>query len=196
VSQLCPTKYRARLFGAIPVTVSVAYFRGYHVNRIALGIAIAALGLGVSTASAQQKSLKDQIVGAWILVSTSNIAADGSKRDLWGPNPTGTLIFDASGRFAQIITRSDIPKFKANNRLQGTPEENAASVRGTTASFGAWSANEADKTLTVRNEGGMYPNQNGDESKRPVSVSAEELKITTPTTAAGMRAENTWRRAK
>jgi hypothetical protein len=165
-------------------------------RRIALAITIAALGLGVGTASAQQKSLKDQIVGTWTLVSTSNTAADGSKQDLWGANPKGMLIFDASGRFTQIIVRSDIPKFKANSRLQGTPEENAASVRGTTATFGTWSANEADKTLTVRNEGAMYPNQIGEESKRPVSVSAEELKITNPTTAAGMRAENVWRRAK
>jgi len=122
--------------------------------------------LWAGTASAQQKSFKDQIVGAWILVSTDNTAPDGSKHQIWGPNPTGMLVLDASGRFTQIIVRSDRPKFKANNRMQGSPEENAAAVQGTTATFGSWSVNEADKTLTVRNEGSMFPNQVGTESKR------------------------------
>ncbi len=77
--------------------------------------------LWAGTASAQQKSFKDQIVGAWILVSTDNTAPDGSKQQIWGPNPTGMLVLDASGRFTQIIVRSDRPKFKANNRMQGSP---------------------------------------------------------------------------
>ena len=109
------------------------------------------------------------------MVSTDNTAPDGSKQQIWGPNPTGMLVLDASGRFTQIIVRSDRPKFKANNRMQGSPEENAAAVQGTTATFGSWSVNEADKTLTVRNEGSMFPNQVGTESKRPISVSGDEL---------------------
>ena len=136
-------------------------------NRpIALALVTTALlgsVLCAGTASAQQKSLKDQIVGAWILASTDNTAPDGSKQQIWGSNPTGMLVLDASGRFTQIIVRSDRPKFKANNRMQGSPEENAAAVQGTTATFGSWSVNEADKTLTVRNEGSMFPNQVGTE---------------------------------
>ena len=50
----------------------------------------------------------------------------------------------------------DVPKFKANNRQQGTPEENTAAVRGTTATFGTWSIDEASKTITVRNVGGLF----------------------------------------
>jgi hypothetical protein len=162
-------------------------------NRpIALALFTAALlgsVLWAGTASAQQKSFKDQIAGAWILVSTDNTAPDGSKHQIWGANPKGMLILDASGRFSQIIVRSDRPKFKANNRMQGSPEENAAAVQGTTATFGSWSVNEADKTLTVRNEGSMFPNQVGTESKRPISVSEDELKVTNPSTASGLRSE-------
>jgi hypothetical protein len=167
-------------------------------NRpIALALVTTALlgsVLWAGTASAQ--SLKDQIVGAWILASTDNTAPDGSKQQIWGPNPTGMLVLDASGRFTQIIVRSDRPKFKANNRMQGSAEENAAAVQGTTATFGSWSVNEADKTLTVRNEGSMFPNQVGTESKRPISVSGDELKVTNPSTASGLRSDNVWRRAK
>ena len=61
----------------------------------------------------------------------------------------------------------DRPNFKVNNRLEGTPDENKAAVHGTTATFGTWSVDEANKTITVRNEGSMFPNQVGSGSNGP-----------------------------
>ena len=146
---------------------------------------------------AQQKALKDQLVGTWIAVSVDNTAPDGKKSQLFGPNPKGILVFDASGQYSQIIVHPDTPKFKDNNRLKGTPEENAAAVHGTTANFGTWTVDEASKTITVRNVGGMFPNSAGSDSKRiVVSVTADELKLTNPATAAGLRSDNVWKRAK
>jgi hypothetical protein len=75
-------------------------------------------------------------------------------------------------------------------------DDGQTTCQGTTATFGSWSVNEADKTLTVRNEGSMFPNQVGTESKRPISVSGDELKVTNPSTASGLRSDNVWRRAK
>ena len=96
-----------------------------------------------------------------------------------------------------IIVNPDTPKFKVDNRLKGTPEENAAAVHGTTANFGTWMVDEASKTITVRNVGGMFPNSAGSDSKRiVVSVTADELKLTNPATAAGLRSDNVWKRAK
>jgi hypothetical protein len=161
--------------------------------------AITALGLALlpSNSIAQQKSLKEQLTGTWILVSADATASDGKKEQLYGPNPKGILVFDSSGQYAQIIVRPDIPKFKVNNRLKGTPEENAAAVQGTTATFGTWAIDEASKTINVRYAGSLLPNQAGTDSKRTVvSVTADELKISNPATGAGMRADNVWRRAK
>jgi Lipocalin-like domain len=161
-------------------------------------VSILLLGLALlgSDAAAQQKSLKDQLTGAWVIVSTDQMSPDGTKHQLFGPSPKGVLVLDASGQYVQIIVRPGRPKFKANNRQQGTAEENQAAVQGTTATFGTWSVDEGSKTLVVRIEGGMYPNQDGTESKRPVSVSGDELKITNPATASGMKSDNVWRRAK
>ena len=93
-------------------------------------------------------------------------------------NPKGILIFAANGQYSQIIINPDVPKFKVNNRLKGTPEENTAAVHGTTANFGTWTIDEASKTITVRNAGGMFPNGAGVETKRVVSsVTADELKL-------------------
>jgi hypothetical protein len=114
--------------------------------------AIAALGLSAlpGNAVAQTKSLKEQLTGTWIVVTNDSVAPDGTKRQLFGPNPKGLLLFDATGHYAQILVLPDRPKFKINNRLEGTPEENKAAVQGTTATFGTWSVDEASKTCAMR----------------------------------------------
>ena len=165
-------------------------------RRIALAlttIALSGLILSAGEATAQQKSLKEQLVGAWTFVS----AADSDNRQLFGPNSKGVMILDASGQYAQIIVRPDVPKFATNNRLQGTPEENKAAVEGTTANFGTWTVDEGSKTLTVHYVGGMFPNQTGTDSKRTiVSVTADELKLHVAAIGAGGSTDNVWRRAK
>jgi hypothetical protein len=94
--------------------------------------AITTLGLAVlpTGAVSQQKLLKDQLVGTWRLVSNDNVAPDGTKRQIFGANPRGILIFEANGRYAQIFLRPGRPNFKANNRLQGTLEEIKAAYEG------------------------------------------------------------------
>ena len=45
----------------------------------------------------------------------------------------------------------------------------------------------ASKTITVRNEGGMFPNQVGTESKRTVTLQGDQLRVSNPTPASGGR---------
>lgn len=166
--------------------------------RLLMGLAVTALGLAVlpGIAVGQQKSLKEQLAGTWRIVSNDNVAPNGTKRQLFGPNPEGVLVLAANGQYAQIIVRPDKPKFKVNNRLEGTPEENTAAVHGTTATFGTWSVDEANKMLIVRNEGGMFPNQAGTESKRSVTLAGDELKVSNPTPASGGKSDSVWKRVK
>ena len=69
---------------------------------------ITALGLALLPAAsgAQQKSLKEQVVGTWTAVSTTNTGTNGTKSELFGPNPRGLLIFESNGRFSLISIRS------------------------------------------------------------------------------------------
>jgi hypothetical protein len=127
----------------------------WHIGTSLAMITASGLILLPGTAASQQKSLKEQIAGAWQIVSTDQTAPDGAKHQLFGPNPKGILVLDPSGQYAQIIVRPDRPKFKANNRQKGTAEENQAAVQGTTATFGTWSVDEASKTLVVRITSGM-----------------------------------------
>jgi hypothetical protein len=152
--------------------------------------AIAALCLGLcgGPAAAQQAALKDQLVGAWTMVSSTA---------RFGTNPKGQMILLANGRYSFMISRLDVPKFAANNVTQGTADENAAVVKGVIANFGTWSFDEATKTLTTNVEASTYPNLNGASQKRVISsLTADELKYTNPTSAAGTVDEAVWKRVK
>ena len=74
------------------------------------------------SANGQEKSLKDQIVGTWILVSTETMTQSG-KRYPYGTDPRGVLILDAIGRYAVVQGRIDRPKLKSAVRRDVTKEE-------------------------------------------------------------------------
>jgi Lipocalin-like domain len=150
-----------------------------------------------SSAMAQQKSLKEQLIGIWTFASSIDTNKDGTKTNRWGPNAKGQLMLDPSGRFSFLISRASIPKFAASNVNQGTAEENKAVVQGIIAYIGTWSVDDATKTLTTNIEAGSYPNLNGGTQKRIItSLTADELKYTNPATTTGTSSDVVWRRAK
>jgi len=161
--------------------------------------ALTAFGLAVlpSTAVSQKKSLKEQLVGTWTLVSANQVSKEGVKSDRWCPNPRGRAIFEANGRYTFMIFRTDIPKFASNNMNQVTAEEAKAAIQGMTANYGTWSIDEATKTLTTNIEGSSSPNLNGGTQKRIISsLSADELKYTNPASQIGSVDDVVWKRAK
>src|SRR5262245_3521543 len=161
--------------------------------------AMTALGVALLPGStlAQPAPLKEQLVGTYTLVSVASTTRDGAKVDLFGTNPKGLIIFDARGHYTQVIVRSDRPKFKANNRLEGTPEENKAALAGGIGQFGTWSVNEADKSVNLHQDAVVhFPNEEGTDQKRVLSLTADELSIIIPLTGDGGRAEQVWRRVR
>ena len=90
-------------------------------RRNILGVSVMALsGLAfvVGDVFAQQKTLKEQLVGAWALVSEEITPSTGVKRQDFGANPKGILILDAGGRYAIVQSKPDRPKFKASDNLR------------------------------------------------------------------------------
>lgn len=150
----------------------------------------------VGDALAQQKTLKEQLVGTWTLVSNDIVAQDGTRRQNFGPNPKGILIIDANGRYAQIQVNPNRPKFKGRTRLDGTPEENKAVMQATSASFGTLEVNEADKSVIQHVEFHIFPNDDGRDVKLSITVTGDELKYTNPISAAGGKAEAVYKRVK
>jgi hypothetical protein len=143
------------------------------------------------------QGLKQQLVGAWTRVSVDNTDPDGTKHQYFGANPKGIMILDASGQYAEVTMRPVLPKFKdiKNLRLDTSAEEYAQAARAYAAGFGTWSVNEADKTLTIKNEGALIPNAEGAEGKLSVSLTGDDLKLVATSAARG-KAESVYRRAK
>jgi len=155
-------------------------------NIISLS-AITALGLALSAGIAVAQSAKD-LVGSWTVVSV----------DAYGPNPKGSLIFEANSRFSLQLMRADLPKYASNNRTQGTPAEYKATAEGSISYFGTYSVSGTDLMLHV--EGSTFPNWTGTDQKRVnLSVTGDELKYTNPTPSggpAGAAIPLVWKRVK
>ena len=168
-------------------------------KRFTLCVAAICL-LGSPMARAQTKrnekaKAAESVVGTWTLVS--EVAHQGEKTTLpLGPNPLGSIMLDPGGRFILMIARPNLPKFAANKRDAGTPEENKAVLAGSLAFFGTYSVNEADHVLTLHPEASTFPNWVGADQKRYTAVAGDEMKWTNRTPAIGAEVvELVWKRA-
>jgi hypothetical protein len=151
--------------------------------------------LSAPDAVGQQRPLKEQLVGTWVIVSCDSTSPNGAKQP-YCVNPNGILIFDAGGRYATILAARGRPKLSTGNRTEAPAEEFKAAALGLVANFGTWSVNEADKTLTYHYEGALFPNIEGTEVRNSVVLNGDELKVTQPAPVLGGRGEVVYRRAK
>lgn len=154
------------------------------------------LGLIARDAIGQQKSLQDQVVGTWSYVSVDVVQPDGKWVPLFGPHPHGLAVFDRSGHYILMTARDGQQRFASTNRMEGSADENKAVVQGTIAHFGTYTVNEADRSITFHIETSTFPNWNGTEQKRPISVTGDELKWVTPASTGAGSAEVVLTRAR
>jgi hypothetical protein len=81
---------------------------------------------------AQGKSVKDQLVGTWIYVSSTGKRDDGSA--VPRPNLQGAATYTADGHFHFITTRTDAPKLASSDPSRPSPEEAMAIASGSIGS--------------------------------------------------------------
>jgi len=168
-----------------------------RIARLLIATSLLLLGVAMlaSDAIAQQKSLKDNLVGTWIYVSSTRTAADGTKAD--DSNLKGIVIYTSDSHFAFVSVRDDLPKLANPDRTRATPEEAKAILAGSIAYYGTYMINEVDRVLTANVEGATYPNLIGTDQKRIItSITADELRFTNPRTPAGVTLEFVWTRAR
>jgi len=146
----------------------------------------------------QPGSADSVMAGTWALVSVDNVLPDGSRVQLYGPEPVGLLIFDAGGRYSLQIFRRGRPRFASGDKGRGTAEENAAAVQGGNAHFGRYTLDAARRTLTFHVEHASFPNWEGADQARPFTLNGDVLTYTVPapTTGRGATGEVVWRRIR
>ena len=156
------------------------------------------VALPARDAAAQQRSLKDQLVGAWTVVSLEVTPPGLPYGEYLGANPKGIMILDVGGRYAWVAGRPDRPKFQGGGLIRTTtPDaEWGAASKAFDADFGNWSVNEADKIITWKKEMALVPNEVGTEYKESIiSLAGDELK-TVVTLPSGAKFAWVYRRAK
>jgi Lipocalin-like domain len=163
---------------ALPALVAVAMF----VTDLAPG--------------AQQPAVQATVVGTWTLVSETAHQGDKMTQPL-GPNPIGSIMLDRGGRFMLLIARPGLPKFAANKRDAGTPEENKAVLAGLLAFIGTYTVSETEHVLILHPEASTFPNWVGADQKRYLKMTGDEMIWTNRTPAIGAEVvEVVWRRAE
>ncbi len=86
------------------------YSEGRKIRKRLTTLALAIIllldfGVVLFVGDAAAQSSKEQIAGAWTLVSADSVRPDGSRAAAFGPNPRGIMIFSQDGYFALIQMR-------------------------------------------------------------------------------------------
>ena len=167
-----------------------------EVASLLLVVAVLTVGILTGASEVWGAGLAEQIQGSWILVSIYN-EQDGKKTEQFGPNPRGILILTPDGRFSGILMRASLPKFASNSRMKGTVEENQAVVQGSSTTFGTYTvASDKEQTVNLHIEGSSFPNFDGQDQKRLMTVKGDELTVVNPTTTIGGTNYAIYKRAK
>lgn len=161
--------------------------------RARVGITLSVMGLAISQAGPAPAQTPKDVEGTWKLAE-ARVTVDGKSRDIFGPHPHGIMVFDGQGRFVQVITASDLPKFASKSRESGTAEENKAVVQGSIGYFGTYSVGSGG-LINLHVESSTYPNMAGSDQQRRLKISGTEMTWTnaTPAVGAGV-AEQIWKR--
>ena len=163
-----------------------------RITTRAAGFALVLCGGIASSAGGAYGQTAKEIAGTYTLVSFTNQQGDKTT-DTYGPNPKGVMMLDANGRYVVVLMRPDLPRFASNNRSTGTAEEYKAVALGSFTHFGAYSV--ADGHIVFHLEYTTFPNWNGREQRRALTVAGDELKYVVASSIGGT-STLVWKRAK
>jgi hypothetical protein len=165
-------------------------------SRTLIIVLVSVLSLFANRAATAQ-SAKDQFVGTWSLVSIRYVRPDGAAIEPFGPNAKGMLVFDGV-HFSTQVLAANLPKFKSNNRMVGTPEEYEATSHGVVAYFGTYTVDAATQIVTLHIERSSFPNWEKTDQERKFEFVGDELRYTAASTTANPAesAQLVWKKSK
>jgi hypothetical protein len=162
-------------------------------------IGVIALGISLSPISAHAQSLRDQLLGAWELVSWTQMANGSEEPGPLGKDVVGMIVYAPDGH---MCATAMIP----NRRLLSTTDFRAAPDEEKARAFesffgycGRFEVNETDAFVTHTVSVGSVPNFTGSKQRRFVNISGDELTLSTPKQKIGEREVVgliRWRRAR
>ncbi len=159
--------------------------RHRRVRSVILPMIAAATLAAWQPAHSQQPSLKSQLIGSWSFLVTAAHRKDGTRTDIFGPNPNGILMFHPDGHFVLMNTRPGRARYASGNRAQGTPEEFRDTVLGSIGYFGTYSVDEKKRAFVLKINGSTFPDYEGTDQVRPFTIVGDELRSINPNPSQG-----------
>ena len=131
--------------------------------------------------------------GAWTLVAADKRLPDGREVRDYGESPKGLLIVDDRGRYSLQILKSERLRF-AGDKADGTAEEFASAVLGSSTHYGRVEVDAAGGVLTFRIDGSSFPNWEGTVQRRHYTLEDGTLRYLVPARPDGSVPVSVWRR--
>jgi hypothetical protein len=122
--------------------------------------------------------LRDQLIGAWRLVSMQTRDEDGTVRYPLGDDATGLILYTPDGFMSAQIQASGRPAYADDDVDGGTLEEAAAAARGYLAYSGPYRV-AADGELTHHMDVSLFPNWLGNTQVRVCRLDGDHLELST-----------------
>jgi hypothetical protein len=123
------------------------------------------------------ESLRNQLVGTWRFVSSTQRLADGTTRPdpQTGPKGLGYLIYTKSGQVCVVVGNSERPRWSSPQAPTDAEARNA--LDGLTAYAGTFQVNQAERSVVHHIEIDRVPNSVGAERKRFCSITGNRLTL-------------------
>jgi hypothetical protein len=124
--------------------------------------------------------LRDQLIGAWKLVSYVEEPVDGSAPfHPLGEQPQGIIMYTPDGYMSAQLARPDRGRFVSGDWFKGTDEEYRAEASSYIAYTGPFHVDEDKKTLTHSMFVSLFPDWTGQTQPRVVKLEGDRLHLST-----------------
>jgi hypothetical protein len=152
----------------------------------------AAIAASAAAIPVKAAGLRDQLIGAWSMVSNVETYQDGNSYT-WGPDAKGMLIFEPNGQFSQQVGVGGREKVAGNPALN--PKGRFIGY------FGTYDVSDADKTVTLHIVRSSSPIWDDTDQKRLiVSITGDQYVTKTaipiPSDKGPFTPTVTWQRMK
>jgi lipocalin-like protein len=134
-------------------------------------------GMNVATGTKVQPAVKGNFVGTWMLVA---LGGEGVLVQRLGANPTGMLIYDASGNMSVQIMNREHGRVPLNN-----DKDIRAAFQSYVGYFGEYSIDLEERSITHHVVGSLHPRDVGRDFKRLYQFSGGQLILTATGLIAG-----------
>lgn len=147
------------------------------------------------------KTLREQLIGAWKLVSYVEKPIDGSEPFYpMRMEPLGIIMYTPDGYMSAQLMRPGLPPFASGDWFRGTDEEVREEALGYIAYSGPFHTDEERQALTHSMFVSLFPNWRGQTLPRVAKVDGDLLHLSTavPIQSGGKQTMSylSWRRAE